>query len=394
MSNIKVLAIENTTGFGGAEIQLGLLAEGLNNNGIYFHVLSNEKKLKEFLDEKGVDSTLIDFSIYEMSNKKNFIFSFLKWSFYISKFKKILEKFRDEKGINTIYIASFNERIFLSSLIKRMGFKLIWMEHADLYDWAHSKNPLPMIFYKNAAEKVDKVISPSSAGRNSIINDAKVKPDKAIIVLNGIPLVSRDSLKEYRNKGIEIRAKLNLENKFLISSLSRLSPEKGQEYLLKAIKNLKDKGFNIYCLIMGKGPSKKSLVNLCNELNLAEQVNFLGFVSDKEKLAILSASDVFCFPSVWQMEGFGLVSAEAMMMNTPVIASRVGGIPDVIRDKENGILVEPKNVEQLSDKIELIYRDIKLRIKLAEKGREYVEKIFNADRMVRETKKILEEVLD
>lgn len=90
MSNIKVLAIENTTGFGGAEIQLGLLAEGLNNNGIYFHVLSNEKKLKEFLDEKGVDSTLIDFSIYEMSNKKNFIFSFLKWSFYISKFKKIL----------------------------------------------------------------------------------------------------------------------------------------------------------------------------------------------------------------------------------------------------------------------------------------------------------------
>jgi len=83
-----------------------------------------------------------------------------------------------------------------------------------------------------------------------------------------------------------------------------------------------------------------------------------------------------------------------MMMNTPVIASRVGGIPDVIRDKENGILVEPKNVEQLSDKIELIYRDIKLRIKLAEKGREYVEKIFNADRMVRETKKILEEVLD
>jgi len=391
MSKTRLLAISNTTGFGGAEIQLALLAEGLNKQGIYVHVLTNEKKLQGLLAEKKVENTLIAFPTYEMSNKKNFILSFLKWPFYFGRFKKLLKKFKEEKGINTIYISSFNEKIFLTRLAKKMGFKVIWMEHGNLYTWEISRNPLPLYFLRKASYFVDLFISPSPSAQKGLIKNIPFARFKSVVVLNGLPIPSKKTIEEYKQQGAKIREKLGLKNEFILSCISRLAPDKGQEYLIKAISRLKKKKIIVYCFIIGEGEEESYLKNLAQQLGLQNQIIFLGYLGE-ERFTYLAASDVFCFPTAWAMEGLPLVLIEALIFQKPVIASDIGGVKDVIRPNQDGLLIKPRDEEELALAIEKLYRNNNLLNSLGQEGYDYVKENFSPESMVNKTKKAIEQL--
>jgi len=132
--------------------------------------------------------------------------------------------------------------------------------------------------------------------------------------------------------------------------VGRLSKEKGVEVLLEAIKIIKKSVPGILVDIVGDGPEKNMLIKLSKDLNLKNNVKFIGSIPHNIVGDFYKQCTVLIIPSVWD-EPFGLVGIEAMSVGRPVIASRVGGIPEWLNDGETGYLTQSRNVEQLANKV-------------------------------------------
>ena len=128
---------------------------------------------------------------------------------------------------------------------------------------------------------------------------------------------------------------------------------KAREYLIKALPYL---NINYKVLIAGDGPLKKELINLAKSLQVDRKVEFLGYVPDIENF--YKKIDILVVPSLH--ESFGMSVIEAQSLGALVIASRIGGLREIIIDKINGLLFEPKNYLDLTKIIELVHRDKKL----------------------------------
>ena len=143
------------------------------------------------------------------------------------------------------------------------------------------------------------------------------------------------------------------EKERVIISVAILTPIKGMSYLIRAMRSISDSKL----VIIGDGPEKKELESLSLNLGLSDRVFFLGWVNHGSQFwNRLQSSTVFVLPSI--SEGLPRALIEAMVCGLPVVATAVGGIPEVIRDGVNGYLVPPKDEEALSEAIEKILNDI------------------------------------
>lgn len=134
---------------------------------------------------------------------------------------------------------------------------------------------------------------------------------------------------------------------FVVGYTGRLSAEKGVRYLVEAVARLNGQGTAVRLLIIGAGGEMQELQNLVRQQGLEDRTVFTGFQTDSE--AWISCLDVLTLPSL--TEGTPMTLLEGMSLGVPVIASAVGGVPDVVRDGVNGFLVAPGDVEGLSRKI-------------------------------------------
>lgn len=154
-----------------------------------------------------------------------------------------------------------------------------------------------------------------------------------------------------------------------ILTVGRLVPYKGHEFLIRAVHSLASQGVNVHLSIVGEGWFRGTLERLVQRLSLGDHVSFLGHIPNGPALwALYRQADVFVLPSL--VEALGLVLLEAMANGTPVIASAVGGIPDVIRDGMNGLLVRPGSPDELKAAIARLLNDQKLQRQLIEAGLE------------------------
>ena len=169
-----------------------------------------------------------------------------------------------------------------------------------------------------------------------------------------------------------------------------LSKVKGIDTLLNAVPIIRKKILNLCVYIAGSGPEEKKLKELVKELNIEENVNFLGYVSEIEKYSYYKSADVCVFPSIY--EPFGIVLLEAMACGKPVVASNVGGIPFVVEEGKTGLLFESGNVEDLADKIMTILKNEELREKMGEAGRERAKE-FTWDKIAERTVEVYKEIL-
>ncbi len=164
------------------------------------------------------------------------------------------------------------------------------------------------------------------------------------------------------------------DGRVTIGAVSRLSPEKGFEYLLRAVATLRDSGVVLDVVLAGDGPSRAALERLTDELGLRERVEFLGEMAHDAVPAVLQRLDIFAMPSTW--EGFGVSALEASAMELPIVASNIHGIPDVVLDGETGILVPPADVRALADAIAQLAGDAALRRAMGAAGRAFVEREY------------------
>ncbi|MBT7237998.1 glycosyltransferase family 4 protein, partial [Candidatus Woesearchaeota archaeon] len=132
-------------------------------------------------------------------------------------------------------------------------------------------------------------------------------------------------------------------------------------------------------------PRYKELVK---KLNIENNVSFLGFVPDEDLPKIYRDVDIAVLPTYSTAEGFGMVLAEANACATPVIGSKIGGIPVVIENEYNGLLVPPKDVKELSKAIKRIFNDKDLSSKLSKNGVQKAKENWDWDNLAEKTFKI------
>ncbi len=226
-------------------------------------------------------------------------------------------------------------------------------------------------FDKFFAKYIDFMFAVSKDNAKIISNryNRKVK-----ILHNGVDINSfrrdEDSRKLLRNK-------YNLENKKVLISVGRIVGWKGYQLVIEALMETKD----LYYVVIGNGEYINTLKDKTKRYNLENRVLFLGAIENKYLYQYLSVADVFIQPSIGH-EAFGITIIEAMACELPVVASRNGGIVDIIRNGENGYLFEINNIKEMKSKIELAFDD-KIN------SREYVVNNFTWQKTVN---KLLKEV--
>lgn len=213
-----------------------------------------------------------------------------------------------------------------------------------------------------------KTITNSSATRNACV-DAGLDEDKLEVIPFG---VDTDFFRP-----IDVP---RTDNYFHILSVGYLIERKGHEYLIRAMKEILKERDDVRLKIVGSGPLEGKLKSLISELDLEEYVEIIKNVSDDELLKLYNSSDVFVLPAVvdsqGNTEGLGVVLLEAMACGIPVIGSNIGGIPDIIKNGETGLLVEQKDVLQICGSVIKLIKDEKYGKKFSSAGLQIIKMRF------------------
>ncbi|AHF10907.1 glycosyltransferase family 4 protein [Dehalobacter restrictus] len=208
-------------------------------------------------------------------------------------------------------------------------------------------------------EGTDRIIAVSSKLKNIIRDQAFFS--KTEVINNGIDL--NDCVPPPDISG-------NTRKEIRILSVSNLKKTKGIDLNLRAVSSLTKKYPSLKYFIAGDGEERKALEDLTESLNLKDKVVFLGKLTHPEVMKEMAEADIFCLPS-WQ-EGFGVVYIEAMAQGLPAIGVRGEGIEDALIHGQNGLLVAPRNVEDLSGALDALLRDPAYCRRLGEAGRQTV----------------------
>lgn len=215
----------------------------------------------------------------------------------------------------------------------------------------------------------------TSVFRDQLLSRGITTSDKISILPLGIELPQAPD----QAARLKARALLGLEPEQLaIGTAGRLEEQKGITYLLRAFRRVVDAQPQARLLILGDGPLRARLESEARELGLSESVRFLGWRNDMETL--LPGLDLFCLASLW--ESFGYVLLEAMAAEVPVVATRVGGIPEVVDSEERGRLVPPNDASALAAAMLGLLQDPGERRALAKAGRAHVEARFQLPHMI------------
>jgi len=232
-----------------------------------------------------------------------------------------------------------------------------------------------------AAKVTARVICVSRYDREQALRWKVAKPEQLVVIYNGIkpgPFLEAS--------GTSLRLKLGLNNPPVLTFVGRLVPQKDPLTLLKAIKIL-PKGT---LLMVGDGELRPHVEKYVCKHNLNKRVLILGQRKDVPR--ILAASDIFILSSRW--EGLPYTIIEAMIVGLPIVATRVGGVSELVEDGVTGFLVPPKDPKALAEAIQKLLDDPELRKEMGQAGREKALREFTLDRMLHETEKVYEGVLE
>jgi glycosyltransferase involved in cell wall biosynthesis len=215
----------------------------------------------------------------------------------------------------------------------------------------------------------------SKTGGKAVMADLGVPEHKIEVILPGLDL---DAFSGTDNR-TKIRSEIGVsDEQHLILFVGRLRSVKGPEYGIKAFAIAVSENPSLHLVIAGEGEQRKFLENLTTELGIEEKITFLG--ARKDLPDVLSAADSILMSSL--TEGFPRVANEAMAASKPVVATRVGGIPEAIIDNVTGLLVESKDIDAMSNAIIRLSSDTELQQRLGNTARQHAEIHYSASSYV------------
>ena len=243
-----------------------------------------------------------------------------------------------------------------------------------------------------ALQQADRVLANSRFTAN-LVQKAGVSPERIEIVHPGCDI----------DRFRPTCPKMDLRHQFLgdrikgkvVLSVGNLQARKGHDMVIRALPRLQQIVPGVTYLIVGEGPYRDVLEKLALELEVGDRVVFAGRVSAEELPDVYAISDVFVMPSREQtdkcdVEGFGLVFLEASACAKPVIGGRSGGVHDAIVDSVTGLLVNPRDPEDIANALAQLLRDENLAVRLGQQGRAWVTKNFDWSRVADQVHGILQ----
>jgi len=278
-----------------------------------------------------------------------------------------------------------------------LNFILSRIFNKKVVTWAHGNDflirsswSLKTFFLRN----LDKIVL-SNKYMAKIIKRIHYLSDDQIEIINyGL------TLKDYEVNTIkeQLRKEFNISKEtFILLSVGRHVSRKKFDLVIKAVKEIKnfDSSLNIKYYLIGDGPETLTLKKLAENLNLSEDIIFLGICDKLTRNKFYKLSDVFLMPSVKEsksIEGFGIVFLEANYYKVPVIGASSGGISEAIENKKTGLLVKPNDLNDLVEKIMFLYENKEKRIEMGEYAHKRVIENYNWDIIIKDYIELFEKL--
>lgn len=259
-----------------------------------------------------------------------------------------IRKFIEDQGLNLVHSHGYKPNIFLSLLPGR-NFKAV----STVHGWAKQSAGMKGKFYEfldgAALKRMDRVIAVSRAVMEDMIR-CGLKKDGIDLIYNGIELVPK--LSSFDRFSIRQKHGISRDT-FIIGAVGRLAKVKGHIYLVEAMPSILEVIPDCKLFIAGDGPLKEDLETLIDKLGITNHVKLFGYV--KEIWAFLEMIDLFAMPSL--SEGLPLSLLEAVASGKLILASGVGGIPEVVHSLDFGRLVPPAHAPSIAKAVRDIFCD-------------------------------------
>ena len=237
------------------------------------------------------------------------------------------------------------------------------------------------------ARHTNRLIAVGPQVRDDLVELGVAPAEKFSVIRLGIDLESRvltaDRRAEFRHLfGIP-------EDRFVVGWIGRMTAIKRVPDILAAFKALRDRGVEATLCLVGDGPDRDAVEQLASDLGIVRDILFVGY--QRDVAPYYAFFDAFLLPSA--NEGTPVVAIEALASERPVVATRVGGVPDVVDDGEDGFLVEVGDIPALADRLEQLARDPELRARMGKAGRERVVPRYRVERLVDDVDTLYRELL-
>ena len=298
-----------------------------------------------------------------------------------------IRKYVKENNVDLInvhgYIAGYIARIACYGL----KVKVVWTMHVNILD-IPSIGKVKRIIRSKVEEFLNRFLTSEivcvASELKCVVERQRLRIPVSV-VYNGIDV---NTFSDQYTQKMPFYAHQN--NELVLGFVSRLSTQKGIDYLLKLAVILRNEKVNYKMLIVGDGDQKSFIESYIRKNRLEKNVNLYGFQKNVNR--VLDSIDVLLLPSLF--EGFPMIILEALCSKTPVIASRVNGIPEVVRDNENGFLVAPRNVSDLYRAVLKYVKSPELIKMHGEKGHQTVIENYSKDTMLNQYEKIFSSLVD
>lgn len=374
-NKVKILHIAQSAG--GVERYLKMFFKHFNNNTYqnYLIVSGEYRESKKYFEELGVKIYIIDM-VREISFKDDII--------AMLKIYRLLIKIKP----NIVYSHSSKAGALSRILAKIVGAFNIYNPHGWAFDMNVSslKKNMYLWIEKILGLFTDKVIAISEYEKEVAINYHVVNEKKIAVVENGIDI--NPAVNEVLDNFLQERKWP--EESFIIGMVARITEQKSPKTFIEIAGVVAQKIPNARFLMVGDGEQRAMIESMINDYNLQDKVFITGWV--REPLKYIAQFDVALLTSNW--EGFGLVIPEYMLYKVPVIASNVGGIKNIIKNEETGILIDNLNVDEFVNRILEVYKNEKLRNVMVEQAYQMTISRFDFYRNIREHIVVFEELIN
>ncbi len=370
MNKIKILYVHTALPIGGAEELRFILLQGLNKERFEPFVCCIKEKglIGERIERLGIPVVELGFS----------------GNFYDLRVFSALFNLIKEKGFQIVQSCMFIATIFSTFPARVLKVPVILSEEHCIEVWKRMHHK---IIDKIVFSLLDKVIAVSEEVKNYMISNEEISPDKVFVLPNTADQKRFEDISLAR----DLRKELNIsQNGPVIGIVGRLHTQKGHKYLFESLFEIKKVFSNVKVLVAGEGPLEQELKEYVHQMQLEENVIFLGRYEDI--LSVFNTIDVLVLPSLY--EGQPVVILEAMMCEKPVVATSVGGIPELIENEKTGILVPPKNIEALSSSIIKILNEKEYAKYLAFNAKKRFLEYFTPERYVQRMECLYNKLLE
>jgi glycosyltransferase involved in cell wall biosynthesis len=369
MNRKKILHMVEDLKIGGLERTIFLIVNGLNRPEYDVEVwcLARGGNIAEELTKSGIPVKILGMNSYH------------KPLFILTLAQQIRKEHVDILHTHGYFAGTFGR---LAALFTRVPV-IITHVHSTYYNYKRRN----ILIERFLAKFTDRIICVSRAVQDFVVEYEGIPKSKTTLIYNAARAPESD---EPYSELQDRRASLGFaKDDIVITIIASLTENKGHRILIDAFRHVFERHPEIRLMIVGDGPLRNELKTYVKKMEFTSEILFIGQTT--EVFSLLRTADLCVLPSI-EREGLGIALIEAMAASLPIVGTNLGGIPEVIEDKMNGLLVAPGDVHGLASAMEMFVRDKGLREQMGKMGRRLYEEKFTVTKMIQNVELLYDEL--